>query len=294
MTNMSKGIFPWHVGRLFASQGQLSTAPARARHAVPSGLRPVDTFWPSGTLYRHKHDSRPLHIDFQSATIRSRFTSSNDSSKVLSSITTPFYTTRPFGQRLFPVDFRICDQIQFQRRRYSGKPNTEPAPSAKEQASRSYDNDSKASKADRTTSRNASDGTNKGHDGTEADSESITSSVSRYLHDHLPRIPHRPTKEELLAAATNFRQRLKVRFKWMSIRSMRPWNIDEWGAFVSWFMLGHLVWILVGTTTFFSLVILSINTVFAQGKAEFDPESPSVRRLNFVLQKLLRDGLEIT
>ncbi|KAL6868931.1 Mitochondrial distribution and morphology protein 31, mitochondrial precursor [Amphichorda felina] len=77
-------------------------------------------------------------------------------------------------------------------------------------------------------------------------------------------MPHRPTKEELLAAATNFRQRLKVRFKWMSIRSMRPWNADEWGAFVSWFMLGHLVWILVGTTTFFSLVILSINTVFAQ------------------------------
>lgn len=50
----------------------------------------------------------------------------------------------------------------------------------------------------------------------------------------------------------------------MSIRSMRPWNADEWGAFVSWFLFGHLVWILVGTTTFFSLLILSINTVFAQ------------------------------
>ncbi|KAM3450968.1 hypothetical protein NHJ6243_009695 [Beauveria neobassiana] len=45
---------------------------------------------------------------------------------------------------------------------------------------------------------------------------------------------------------------------------MRPWNADEWGAFVSWFLFGHLVWILVGTTTFFSLLILSINTVFAQ------------------------------
>lgn len=86
--------------------------------------------------------------------------------------------------------------------------------------------------------------------------------VSKYLH--LPHYMHRPTKEELLAAATGFWQRLKVRFKWFSIRSMRPWNADEWGAFVSWVMLGHLVWILVGTTTFFSLLIFSINTVFAQ------------------------------
>lgn len=87
--------------------------------------------------------------------------------------------------------------------------------------------------------------------------------MSKYLH--LPKIPHRPTKEELLAAASGFGQRLKVRFKWFSIRSMRPWNADEWGAFVSWFLFGHLVWILVGTTTFFSIIILTINTVFAQG-----------------------------
>jgi mitochondrial distribution and morphology protein 31 len=97
----------------------------------------------------------------------------------------------------------------------------------------------------------------------EPEVESLTQSVSKYLH--LPKIPHRPTKEELLAAANGFWERLKVRFKWVSIRSMRPWNVDEWGAFVSWFLFGHLVWILVGTTTFFSILIFSINTVFAQG-----------------------------
>ncbi|KAI1105531.1 mitochondrial distribution and morphology proteins-domain-containing protein [Jackrogersella minutella] len=92
-----------------------------------------------------------------------------------------------------------------------------------------------------------------------------TSSMSKYFHlPTMPHLPHRPTKEDLLAAATGFWQRLKVRFKWFSIRSMRPWNIDEWGAFVSWFLFGHLVWVLVGTTTFFSLAILFINTVFAQ------------------------------
>lgn len=100
--------------------------------------------------------------------------------------------------------------------------------------------------------------------GIQGESESIASSVSKYLH--LPKMPHRPTKEELLAAANGFWERVRVRLKWISIRSMRPWNVDEWGAFVSWVMLGHLVWILVGTTTFFSLLIFSINTVFAQGK----------------------------
>lgn len=93
------------------------------------------------------------------------------------------------------------------------------------------------------------------------------SSVSKYFHmPAIPHLPHRPTKEEFLAAANGFWERLKVRFKWISIRSMRPWNIDEWGAFVSWFLFGHLVWILVGTTTFFSLIILSINTMVAQGR----------------------------
>lgn len=101
------------------------------------------------------------------------------------------------------------------------------------------------------------------------ENQSLADSVTRYLHlPHLPKMPHRPTKEELLAAASGFWSRLKVRFKWFSIRSMRPWNADEWGAFVSWFLFGHLVWILVGTTTFFSLIILFINTVFAQGTFE--------------------------
>jgi distribution and morphology protein 31 len=85
--------------------------------------------------------------------------------------------------------------------------------------------------------------------------------------DRLPHMPHlhRPNKEELLAAATGFWSRLKVRFKWFSIRSVRPFNLDEITALFSWVLLGHVVWVVVGTTTFFSLLILAINTVFAQG-----------------------------
>jgi distribution and morphology protein 31 len=75
---------------------------------------------------------------------------------------------------------------------------------------------------------------------------------------------HRPTKDELLAAATSFWQRLGIRFKWFSIRSFRPYTLDEIGAFISWIFLGHVVWIIVGTTTFVSLAIWAVNTVFAQ------------------------------
>lgn len=85
--------------------------------------------------------------------------------------------------------------------------------------------------------------------------------ANHYLRGHL----HRPTREELLAAATGFWSRLKVRFKWFSIRSVRPFNMDEIGALFSWVLLGHVLWIILGTTTFFSLLILAINTVFAQG-----------------------------
>jgi distribution and morphology protein 31 len=152
-----------------------------------------------------------------------------------------------------------------QYRAYSNESRHDAAKTPAENVSKQPD---KAARDERrtteTTSTNNTDSSTEAQGQEAPEVESLTSSVSKYLN--LPRIPHRPTKEELLAAATNFRQRLKVRFKWMSIRSMRPWNADEWGAFVSWFMLGHLVWILVGTTTFFSLVILSINTVFAQGK----------------------------
>ncbi|KAL4930593.1 mitochondrial distribution and morphology protein [Aspergillus undulatus] len=98
----------------------------------------------------------------------------------------------------------------------------------------------------------------------EAKHETVSS--SRHLMHRLPHMPHlhRPTKEELLAAATGFWSRLKVRFKWFSIRSVRPFNLDEITALFSWVLLGHVVWIVLGTTTFFSLLIIAINTVFAQ------------------------------
>lgn len=90
--------------------------------------------------------------------------------------------------------------------------------------------------------------------------------AAKPLLDRLPHLPHlhRPTKDELLAAATGFWSRLRIHFKWLSIRSFRPFNMDDISAFFTWILVGHVVWILAGTTAFFSLVIFLVNTVFAQ------------------------------
>ncbi|KAI9748356.1 MAG: Mitochondrial distribution and morphology protein 31, mitochondrial precursor [Lichina confinis] len=40
--------------------------------------------------------------------------------------------------------------------------------------------------------------------------------------------------------------------------------MDDISAFFSWFLVGHVILIVVGTTTFFSLTIFLLNTVFAQ------------------------------
>lgn len=72
------------------------------------------------------------------------------------------------------------------------------------------------------------------------------------------------TKEEFLARANGFSQRMRVRAKWLLKRSMRPFNVDDFSAFFSWIVMGNVLLIILGTTTFASLIIYLMNTVFAQ------------------------------
>lgn len=51
--------------------------------------------------------------------------------------------------------------------------------------------------------------------------------------------PHRPSKEELLAAASGWWQRLRIRIKWFTIRGWRRFNMDDLSAFASWFVVGN-------------------------------------------------------
>lgn len=86
------------------------------------------------------------------------------------------------------------------------------------------------------------------------------------LLDRLPHVPHlyRPSKAELLAAASGFWSRMKVRFKWLTIRSNRKFNADEIYALFSWVLAAHVAWVILGTTTFFMLTVFLINTAFSQ------------------------------
>ena len=58
---------------------------------------------------------------------------------------------------------------------------------------------------------------------------------------------HRPTRDDFLKVASGFWQRLRIRFKWFTIRSFRKFNADDISAFVTWFLMSQTLWILVGT-----------------------------------------------
>lgn len=58
---------------------------------------------------------------------------------------------------------------------------------------------------------------------------------------------HRPTRDDFLKVANGFWQRLRIRFKWFTIRSFRRFNADDISAFITWFLMSQTLWILVGT-----------------------------------------------
>ncbi len=72
------------------------------------------------------------------------------------------------------------------------------------------------------------------------------------------------TKEELLASTTNVFRKLGIHVKWSLAKQYRPFNTDDFSALFSWLMVGNVLLIVLGTTTFFSLVIFTMNTVLAQ------------------------------
>jgi distribution and morphology protein 31 len=90
---------------------------------------------------------------------------------------------------------------------------------------------------------------------------------SKHLLNRIPHsLPHlyRPSKAELLEAASGFWSRVKIHFKWLTIRSARPFNADEIYAMFSWILAAHVAWIVLGTTSFLMLTIFLINTAFSQ------------------------------
>ena len=58
---------------------------------------------------------------------------------------------------------------------------------------------------------------------------------------------HRPTRDDFLNVASGFWERIRIRFKWFTIKSFRKFNADEISAFITWFLMSQTLWILVGT-----------------------------------------------
>ncbi|KAI0675154.1 hypothetical protein C8Q78DRAFT_1010760 [Trametes maxima] len=85
----------------------------------------------------------------------------------------------------------------------------------------------------------------------------------RRLAQSLPHV-QRPTRDDFLKAADGFWQRLRVRFRWLTIRSFRRYNADDMSALFTWFLMSQTLWLFVGTTTFFSVVFAIANSLRLQ------------------------------
>lgn len=94
-------------------------------------------------------------------------------------------------------------------------------------------------------------------DQTEIKKEDAKQEVPKPLRSQL-------TKEQLLATASNVFSRLKIRLKWLLKKSNRPFSTDDYSALFSWLVVGNALVLIIGTTTFVSLIIFTANTVFAQ------------------------------
>lgn len=70
----------------------------------------------------------------------------------------------------------------------------------------------------------------------------------------------RVTKSQLLAQAPNSLSRLLVHIKWPLIRNNRPFSVDDFSALISWLVMGNVLWIILGTTTFGLVTMYSIHT----------------------------------
>ncbi|KAJ7347108.1 mitochondrial distribution and morphology protein 31 [Mycena albidolilacea] len=85
----------------------------------------------------------------------------------------------------------------------------------------------------------------------------------RRLAMSLPHLP-RPSRDDFLKVATGFWARARIRFKWFTIKSFRPFNADDISAFITWFVMSQTLWIFVGTTTFFSVIFATANSLSLQ------------------------------
>ncbi|KAG0231153.1 Mitochondrial distribution and morphology protein 31, mitochondrial precursor [Actinomortierella wolfii] len=93
-------------------------------------------------------------------------------------------------------------------------------------------------------------------------------------HKHHKQQQHHPTstgplnrveRAKLLSDAPNWIARMKIRLKLLLMRQIRPWRVDDFIAVFSWAFLANVMFVLLGTTTFVSLVLAALNSLQFQG-----------------------------
>lgn len=69
------------------------------------------------------------------------------------------------------------------------------------------------------------------------------------------------TKKSLLAQSSSLISRLWVHIKWPLTRNDRSLTMDDLSAFASWLVMGNLLWIILGTTTFGFVAMYFLDTM---------------------------------
>ncbi|GAA5908284.1 hypothetical protein JCM8208_000366 [Rhodotorula glutinis] len=94
------------------------------------------------------------------------------------------------------------------------------------------------------------------------------SSLSRSIRRAAASLPSAagrpPPKDQLLSLTNSFFERLKIRFKWATIRSYRRFRADDYSAFFSFGILGTLGWFLLKTTSAFAVLFFVVNSLSLQ------------------------------
>lgn len=95
---------------------------------------------------------------------------------------------------------------------------------------------------------------------------------------------HRPSKADLLKLTDSAWQRARIRWKWLTIRGFRRFNVDDWGAVVSWVLVGNIGWLVLGTGSFFGMVLLTANVFSLEGASNLLGWDPFGRLLTYFVR----------
>lgn len=112
--------------------------------------------------------------------------------------------------------------------------------------------------------------------------------------------PLKTTKSQLLADASSKLSRFWIHVKWPLTRNNRPFSIDDFSAFASWLVMGNVLWVVLGTTTFGLVTMYSIhtfdrfwNTISGDDENDEDvaPQAKDKSFLSYLAGSILSQGL---